>query len=386
MFDLLRGRVSTLSFRGWNPGNYCVWLPATKIIIALQKNHTQTLIWCFPLRHGGEGQGESKNSIMNKPHFLHTLQCKNDPKHPPFWELEFHLWNKYSQKKFIVGEEFTKLSKVQKENAVEINAEIVAEVSEKLSFSAVTVPGGYWELAPGKPAYYWLPEEFRMKQVKSLINTVGEDIAVIVNTGGVMAIPEAENYIDFSVMMFTDPEQVDKMAEEAYQNGINAINDFAEKGIEIFLTASDIADNSGPYFPPDQFDRFILPYLQKWSEYIEKNKMYSIMHTDGNIDLYLEQIANTPLNAIQALDPLSGMNILESKKNVGNKLCLCGNMDCGELITGTPESISQSTRLLLEDMSSYTGFSFGVSNVLETSTNKENFDALVKAYKSYIER
>jgi hypothetical protein len=35
-------------------------------------------------------------------------------------------------------------------------------------------------------------------------------------------------------------------------------------------------------------------------------------------------------------------------------------------------------------MAAFPGFSFGVSNVLESSTSKENFDVLVHAYKNFI--
>jgi hypothetical protein len=34
------------------------------------------------------------------------------------------------------------------------NADIIASVSRALGFAAVTMPNGFWEVAPGEPAYY----------------------------------------------------------------------------------------------------------------------------------------------------------------------------------------------------------------------------------------
>lgn len=180
--------------------------------------------------------------------------------------------------------------------------------------------------------------------------------------------------------MFDEPESIEKEASQVFNNSVKLINIYGDIGIEFFLTASDIADNSGPYFPPVEFEKFILPYLSRWTDHIKNLGGYSIMHSDGNIDMYIDKIAQTSLNALQAIDPVAGMEILKLKRKVGNSLCLCGNINCSTVISDPPEIIYAEATKLLEQLSPYPGFSFGVSNVLEQDTAKENFEALVKAY------
>ncbi|MGD1007851.1 MAG: hypothetical protein ABR980_11555 [Ignavibacteriaceae bacterium] len=84
-----------------------------------------------------------------KEDFKYALECKPPHNSIPLWELEFHLWEKFSGKDFYVGEEFLKLNTAEKDLAVNRNAEIIALVSEKLHFSAITIPGSYGEIAPG---------------------------------------------------------------------------------------------------------------------------------------------------------------------------------------------------------------------------------------------
>lgn len=318
-----------------------------------------------------------------KEQFLAALKCANTPGKIPWWELEFHLWHLYDDEPVYFGEAFARLSRKEKWSAVETNAEVMVRVAEKLGFSAITIPGDYWEIAPGKPAYYWLPERFRELQTKSLSRLAGDRIALVVNTGGVMAMPGASRYVDFSTSMFDRPEEIEREARWILEKSKVLIKKFFDQGVEVFLSASDLADNSGPFFPPEQFERFVLPFLGEWSAFIESREGYSILHTDGNIDMYMEQIADTPLHALQAIDPLSGMDILDTKKKVGDRLCLCGNLDCGMVLTSSPEVVRSASESLLQQLSMHSGYIFGMSNVLEADTPQEKIEAVRQGFREF---
>ena len=112
----------------------------------------------------------------------------------------------------------------------------------------------------------------------------------------------------------------------------------------------------------------------------------AVVHTDGNIELYAEEIARTPLNGLQAIDPLAGMDIIALKQGAGRGLCLCGNLDCALILTGNPDQIYENTMALLTQMASYSGFSLGASNVVEKEAGKESFYAMVQAYQDFIRK
>jgi uroporphyrinogen decarboxylase len=312
--------------------------------------------------------------------FLAALSCKQHDT-IPLWELEFHLWGKFSDKPFFCGIDFEKLAKKEKEKAIQVNAEIIIEVSSELGFSAITIPGSYWELAPGVPAYYWLPQIYRIQLVKKLKDYMPENICLVANTGGVLAIPDAANYVEFSCKLFEEPEEIDKNAQLALQNGIENINRWAGLGVNVMLTASDLADNKGPYFNSEQMNRFILPYLQNWVEEVKRVGANSILHTDGNINFYLELLSESGVNAIQSIDPVAGMDMEETLKRIQNRTCLCGNIDCGLLLTSSPEIVFQETKKLLKKVRNYPGFVLGASNAVQPEVPKENYLAMSDALK-----
>ncbi|MDD2961933.1 MAG: uroporphyrinogen decarboxylase family protein [Muribaculaceae bacterium] len=314
--------------------------------------------------------------------FLKALECHNYSKCPPIWELEFHLWNKFGVGKFVVGTDFMKLTDKQKDVVIYRNAETVARVSEMLCFSAVTLPGGYWEVAPGEPAYYFLPETHRLAQAKVIKEMIGNDVALVVSTGGVMAMPEGDDYVDFSIQMMTDADSIDEMARQKLDNAKIEIDKYSDIGIDVALTASDIADSHSLYFSPEQLDRYVYPYLGEWNQYAKSKGMKSIMHTDGNINKALDKIAASGVNGIQALDSTADMDIVAVQRKYENKVCVCGNIDCGKVLLSSPITVYEDTKRLLLEIGESPNFVIGASNALEHQAPIENYKAIVEAVQN----
>jgi uroporphyrinogen decarboxylase len=300
----------------------------------------------------------------------------------PVWELEFHLWDQASGRHIVLGQEFAALSRVEQERALHANAEIMLSVSDALCFAALTVPSGYWEIAPGEPAYYWLPGEARYRQVEVLRQMAG-DLVLIGNSGGVMAMPGAAEYVTFSYKLFDAPEEIDERAQATLERGLQQARRFCDLGVEAAYTASDIADNHGLFFSPAQMERFILPYLRRWAEGVREMGCYAILHTDGDVTACLEAFADSGLHALQAIDPVAGMDIRAVKAQVGDRLCLCGNVDCGLLVRGTPQEVYDQTRYLLADCAAGGGLVLGASNAVQVEASIENYRAMIDAWREY---
>lgn len=304
----------------------------------------------------------------------------------PLWELEFHAWEQFGGKALVLGSEFIRLTSREQERALAINAEIITEVSHQLHFSAVTVPGGYWEIAPGHPAYYWLPEEARMKQLQLLSKSIRGNIMLVASCPAVLAMPDAGEYLEFAYTLMERPEEIEVRAMNLLTSGMELASRLIQLGAEALFTASDVADNHGPYFDPRQMDRLILPQLDRWSAHVISEGGLAILHSDGDLSPCLDTIAETRVQALQAIDPTAGMVLHETIKQVQQRLCLCGNIPCGALMTGTPEAVFGITRDTLIASRGLGSLVLGASNALEDSLRKENYLAFLRAWKTYGER
>jgi uroporphyrinogen decarboxylase len=300
----------------------------------------------------------------------------------PVWEIEFHCWDQASGRHVVLGEEFAALTPGEQERALHSNAEIIAAVAEELSFAALTVPGHRWEIAPGKAAYWWLPPEARLEEMRLLKKLLGDRLLLVAGTGGVMAMPSAARYVDFCYKLMDAPEEIEARSRDVLADGLADAAVVRDLGIDVAMTASDIADNRGPFFNPEQLERLIFPSLRKWAAEVKKLGMYSVIHTDGNVAPCLEGIASSGVDAMQAVDPTAGMNLRRTLDAVGGRMCLCGNVDCAALLTGTPESVGAATKKLLADCAG-TGFVLGASNAVDIATPIENYRAMIGAWREY---
>lgn len=309
-----------------------------------------------------------------------ALQQRQPPTAVPIWELEFHAWDAVSGKHMLLGREFEALTAAEQEKAMGANAEIMIEVAAEMHWSALTAPGGYWEQAPGQLAYYCLPEDARFRQFAILRELAPSDLMLIGNGGGVLTANYSE---EFCEQMFEEPEIIDALAQRALSYGLEQAKHFRDLGADAVFTASDIADNSGPFFNPQQMERWIYPNLRRWVDEVRAMGLFSILHSDGDLNRYINELASSGVNALQAIDTIAGMDIVASKAKVAGRLCLCGNVDCGLLLTGTPEQIFESTKQLLLACKPGGGFVLGASNAVQPDVPAANYRAMIDAWKQY---
>jgi len=170
---------------------------------------------------------------------------------------------------------------------------------------------------------------------------------------------------------------VDEQARMTLRSGVERARILRELGVELLFTASDIADNHGVFFNPAQMERFILPYLREWAAGVRALGGWSVLHSDGNLDACVEALAESGLSALQAIDPVAGMDIRAVKRQVAGRLCLCGNIDCGLLLTGAPDQVRAATRRLLADCAPGGGLVLGASNAVQPEVPPANYRALL---------
>lgn len=312
-----------------------------------------------------------------------ALECRQPQGSVPIWELEFHLWDEVSGKHFVRGPEFEQLTTDERAKALGSNAEVILSVCEDLHFAAVTTPGTPWEQAPGVLAYYVLPEESAWAQMRVLREMAPCDLMLIGEATGVLCPPIGDEYMEFMYKLYDAPEEIDQLARQNLSSALERSKRLRDMGVEAVFCAADIADNNGPFCRPEQIERFVYPYLQKWAEKVREMGLYAILHTDGMIEPLLEKLADSGIHALQALDPVAGVDIRKVKKAIGGRVCLCGNVDCGLLESGPADKIYETTRDLLRDCKGGGGFVLGASNAVFKETPIAHYRSMLKAWEEH---
>jgi uroporphyrinogen decarboxylase len=301
----------------------------------------------------------------------------------PIWELEFHAWDQISQRHLVVGEEFQRLTTKEQDIALHTNAELILSVCEMLHFAAITLPNVYWEIGSGVPAYYWLPEEAIYQLARFIKDLESRDLMLVGNCSALLGIPFGDDFVPFSYKLFDAPDEIDQIAQQKLLDGLRVASCFRDCGVEIGLSTTDLADNHSTYMNPHQLERFVWPYLRSWAQFLKAAGMYSILHTDGNINTCLENIADSGIDALQAIDPTAGMSLIETRKITRQRICLCGNVDCALLVSGSPEEVYLAASELLQSCKTDGAFVLGASNAVQQEVPADNYLAIIQAWEEY---
>jgi uroporphyrinogen decarboxylase len=130
------------------------------------------------------------------------------------------------------------------------------------------------------------------------------------------------------------------------------------------------------------FDEFITPYLIRLVGGYREMGYYVIKHTDGNILPILDSLLAAKPHALHSLDPQGSIDIAQIKRRVGKQVCLCGNVNCGLLDTGTDEQVTESTRYALRHGMPGGGYIFCTSNCIYTGMPLRRYELMLDIWRA----
>ena len=186
------------------------------------------------------------------------------------------------------------------------------------------------------------------------------------------------------VNMLVEPEFAEALMDMVLETHLAVARRAVRAGVDAICLGDDYAFNAGPMMSPEIFKKMILPRLQRMVDVIHEEGAIVIKHSDGNLYPILEDIASTGAEALQSIEPVAGMDLATTKKMVGDRMCLIGNVDCGHLLSrGTPEEVRQAVRQCIADAADGGGYILSSSNSIHSSCSPENFLALIKAGREF---
>lgn len=224
------------------------------------------------------------------------------------------------------------------------------------------------------------------KDFAELVNTVreksGDRYFLMTHGDATFDIPPGDRMLDFSYRMADSPDGLRAEAQARLDRALADAEMFrARCGLDGFALCSDYCLNDGPFLSPNQFSEFVAPYLDKLIAGYRDMGFYSIKHTDGDIMPIVDQIIQCKPDALHSIDPQAGVDIAVIKERYGSEVCLCGNVNCGLMDTGTDEEVIASARYALEKGMSGGGYIFCTSNCIYTGMRLERYEMILDVWK-----
>lgn len=315
--------------------------------------------------------------MTNKERFIKTLKCEAIGGQVPTFELVFFLTMEafgkiHPSHRFY--EQWNQMSFSERKLHMNEMADIYIDTAKRYNHSAIFVhpnPNNYENIQ-------WLLETIREK--------TGDEYYIMMHGDATHKLPDGDSMMDFSVKMFESPEELNEESEKKIEQKLILAQKLADNGhlLDGYALCSDYCFNVNPFFSPELFDELIYPYLKKEIEEYHKLGYYCIKHTDGNVMPILKKIADCKPDAIHSLDPQGGVDLLEARKIVGDKIALAGNVNCGLLQTGTDEECREDImRSLNQGMQAGKGYIFCTSNCAYTGLQLERYEMMNNIWQKH---
>jgi uroporphyrinogen decarboxylase len=151
--------------------------------------------------------------------------------------------------------------------------------------------------------------------------------------------------------------------------------------VDGFCLCSDYCFNDNPFLPPEMFAEFIAPYLAELVAGYRELGFYVIKHTDGNIMPILDQLLAAKPHALHSLDPQGGVDLAELKREIGDQVCLIGNVNCALMQTGSDEEFEDDVRRALREGMPGGGYVFSTSNCIYTGLSLQRYERMLEIWR-----
>jgi uroporphyrinogen decarboxylase len=144
----------------------------------------------------------------------------------------------------------------------------------------------------------------------------------------------------------------------------------------------DLAFGTGPMISPEAFRDHLFPWYREMAKRCHEKGLLFFMHSDGDLKKLIPDLIELGLDVLQPIDPTC-LDIVEIKKEYGDRLCLVGNVANELLRSGTPAEVQARVRDLIRDVAPGGGFCLGSGNSVPSWAQFENFMAMRDAAIEY---
>ena len=156
-----------------------------------------------------------------------------------------------------------------------------------------------------------------------------------------------------------------------------------EEEVDAVWFFGDLAANRGPFISPSMYEDLFFDPHRRLFRAAGSRGVPVVFHSDGDIRPLIPHFIREGVNAIQPLDALAGMDVLELKGLYGHRLAFMGNVPNKTVLPrGTPADVASTVReKLLAGMGG--GYILGSSHSVAGDVPPGNFDAMLLAARRY---
>ena len=221
----------------------------------------------------------------------------------------------------------------------------------------------------------------KFQQVQSLLP---DGMRIISMSGKIFTLTwMLMGFENFAVSLVSNPRLVQKVLERVARIQLDGLEEVASiANVSAAWAVDDLAFGTGPMIRPEAIRRYIFPWYEEFGSTCRERGLYFFFHSDGVLWNLMDDLISLGVDALHPIDPTC-MDIEQVKAKVGHRLCIIGNISNEILMTGTPEDVSELTKVRLRELSPGGGYCLGSGNSVPAWAKIENYRAMIETDMTY---
>jgi len=177
--------------------------------------------------------------------------------------------------------------------------------------------------------------------------------------------------------LLDDPELANALIDKAIAISIEKIRAFVAIGIDCIYIGDSYA--SGSVISPRLYESFCVPAYRTVAAEVHHLGAFCYKHCCGNYNPFLASLPSIGIDAMDGIDPTSGMSVKHTKAMVGDKITLMGGISCLTLLNGSPEQVYEEASQCVTDGKPGGRYVLGSACAVPRNTPPENLLAARQA-------
>ncbi len=229
-------------------------------------------------------------------------------------------------------------------------------------------------------SYPWpRPEDIDYSNFEKARHLLPDGMGIIGQYGDIFTtVWEMMGFENFAMGIYEDPELIDALFDRVSSLILGMFDTMASmEWVGALWFSDDIAYTQGLMVGPDWLREKFFPCLAHIGSLAKARGIPLLYHTDGVLWEVFDDIIATGVKAQHPIEP-KAMDIAEVKARVGDRLCLCGNIEVDALARADEAEIVRQVRDRIERAAPGGGYCLGSSNSVPDYAKLENYVAMVK--------
>ncbi len=233
--------------------------------------------------------------------------------------------------------------------------------------------------------YLKLPSKEKLLNLKDFLKKEKENLHYIISLPGVFEKTwQSMGFYYFAKVLKKNIEFVKTVVLFFFDYVKKLIKVLQNTGAHTFLIADDYGYKNRTFLSKEVWLQLFSQKYEEIINIIHERNQNIIIHSDGYISDMMRIFIDLGFDAVQSLEPNSGVDIFTLFKKFQNQICFIGNLDISLLSFGTPQQVRNYVIKLIQKSKKYNCFLIiSPTQQINLKCKPQNINAMIETTKIF---